>query len=78
MPAHTQTELRTALDKQAAWLMTQQGVVGHGVGLDSGGGVAIKVFVNGMAKPTQEAVRAKFAGLPVVIEDHGEIRPLDH
>ncbi len=75
MHAFNEVELRKALQQQEDWLGTQSAVVGHGVGLDKGGGVAIKVFVDGMPKAAQEAVRSRFAGLPVVIEDHGEIRP---
>lgn len=75
MPDYTQAQLEQELKKREEWLRARPGWVGHGVGMGMGGGLAVKVFVNGMSKTAREEVEEKFSGVPVVIEDHGPVRP---
>ncbi len=67
-------ELQTIRDQHEAWLRAQPGVVGTGIGMDSGGRIAIKVFTNQISSQTRNAILARLGEVPVALEETGEIR----
>jgi hypothetical protein len=61
-------------DKHQEWLNQQAGIAGTGIGVDSGGQLAIKIFTNHMSKETKQAIESRLASLPVDFEETGEFR----
>jgi hypothetical protein len=74
MKTMSPAELQILRDQHESWLRALPGVVGTGIGMDSGGRVALKVFTNHMPPETRDAIIARLADVPVAIEETGEIR----
>jgi hypothetical protein len=52
------------------------GAVGHGVGLGNGNAPVIKIFVRELTPEARAAARASAEGIPVVLEEIGDVRAL--
>ena len=74
MKSYTLEQLSPLRQRHDRWLRAQPGVVGTGIGLNAAGEVCIKVFSNRLAAATRTAIYDRLRGLPVAVEEVGEIR----
>ena len=74
MASYTEERLLAEQRKNEAWLMSQPGVTGTGVGLTADGKVALRIFTHGMTKQGRVAIAARLGDLPIAWEE-GEIVP---
>jgi hypothetical protein len=77
MDTFTEAALLQIRDRHESWLRSQPGVVGTGVGLSDAGDVVLKVYSDRMPPVVRDAILARLAGVPVVIEETGRPRLLN-
>ena len=73
MESLTQQELLDIRDQHETWLRAQPGVVGTGVGL-KGGDLCLKIFTNHVSPTTRNAIHERLVGVPLKLEEIGEVR----
>ena len=74
----TTRDVKEVMDAHAAELMAIPGVVGVYTGVLDDGTPCIKVMVKKRTPELQQKIPQNLEGVPVVIEETGEIRPLSN
>ena len=73
--AWTEQQLRDALHKNEAWLMSQPGIQAVGIGLGDGGGPVLEIGTANIGPKVRQQVKARLGRVPVRFYEIGEITP---
>jgi hypothetical protein len=71
---YSQEQLLALRDRHEPWLMAQPGVIGTGIGLDSGGRVVLRIFTHGATPVTRRTIANRLGGVPLGWEE-GDVVP---
>ena len=74
--AWTQKQLADVIERNEEWLLSQNGIVGVGVGLDADGNVCVEVLTDDVPSDVRRSVERRLEGVPVVFTNTGTIEAL--
>jgi len=74
--AWTQEQLAGVIEQNEAWLLSQAGVVGVGVGLDRDGNACVEVLTDDVSPDVRRSVEMRLNRVPLVFTNTGTIEAL--